>query len=240
MKREFDKKPIPPGALFADSRFSLFYRKLAADADALGFDDFGVVPAGEAATFPLFDRAVKAGQTAGLDYLEADVETRRHPRSVLPSVAAMIIVVISQKRLRDVSTAKRAEILDAFGRPDAAAPRGAIVDYALGVDYHEVARAALKRVQAEHRKFFPDDVSRAAADTAPILEKDWATRADLGICGLNSLTIHPRFGSRFFLGELLVSTPFQTLTGFASPEELAAARAELAPRRKITADFCLT
>ncbi|MBQ2851053.1 MAG: 4Fe-4S binding protein, partial [Thermoguttaceae bacterium] len=58
---------------------------------------------------------------------------------------------------------------------------------------------------------------------APLLEKDWAVRAGIGFCGLHSLVVSPRLGSRLFLGELLVSTSFAETTGFATPEALRGA-----------------
>lgn len=217
--------------------FSSFYLELRAAADALGIDDFGFAPIGDAATFEIFADAVRRGATGGLAYLENDVEARRSPLSVSPTARTLIVVVLSQARLRRESqnaTATLFESLDAL-QADAnppfasssrsnAAERGALVEYGVALDYHDVLRRTLKRLQTFFRTRFPNATTRAAVDTAPLLEKDWAVRAGLGFCGLHSLLTHRRFGSRLFLGELLVSTPFVELTGFSTPETFQAAR----------------
>ncbi|WEJ61776.1 tRNA epoxyqueuosine(34) reductase QueG [Thiomicrorhabdus lithotrophica] len=74
--------------------------------------------------------------------------------------------------------------------------------YALGKDYHKLIR---KRLQALANKIaeVTDDFSyRAFADSAPVLERPIAEKAGLGFIGKNSLIIHPRAGSWFFLGEI--------------------------------------
>ncbi len=216
--------------------FSPFYRDLRANADALGIDDFGFAPVGSAATFDVFADAVRRGATAGLSYLENDVEARRDPRSVSPTARTLIVVVLSQARLRresQTATAALFEALDALSRErrndanieiSGVSERGSVVEYGALLDYHDVLRRTLKRLRAFVEARFPNATARAAVDSAPLLEKDWAVRAGLGFCGLNSLLTTRRFGSRLFLGELLVSTPFAELTGFPTPEALQAAR----------------
>jgi len=45
---------------------------------------------------------------------------------------------------------------------------------------------------------------RCFVDSAPVLERDWAKRAGIGWVGKNTLTIHPRAGSYYFLAELII------------------------------------
>ena len=44
---------------------------------------------------------------------------------------------------------------------------------------------------------------RAFVDSAPVLERDWAKRSGLGWIGKNTLLIHPKAGSYYFLAELI-------------------------------------
>lgn len=56
-------------------------------------------------------------------------------------------------------------------------------------------------------------------DTAPIFERELATRAGLGWAGKHTLMIHPRYGSYFLLGTIVTTLPMQTseLAGFPAP-----------------------
>lgn len=210
-----------------------------AELDALGF-----APVGPASTFELFADRVQKGTCAGLPYLEENVEARRDPRSVLPSAQTLVVVALSERRLRAESedaTRTLAAELEPIAPPPATAPNaplsGAVVPYAACLDYHDVLKRKLKRLRAFFLDRFPNAEARAVVDTAPLLEKDWAVRAGIGFCGFHSLVVSPRLGSRLFLGELLVSTPFSETTGFASPEELRAALG--LPEPTLLANRCL-
>ncbi len=49
------------------------------------------------------------------------------------------------------------------------------------------------------------DVSgRVFVDSAPVLERDWARRSGLGWVGKNTLLIHPKKGSYYFLAEIIL------------------------------------
>jgi epoxyqueuosine reductase len=76
--------------------------------------------------------------------------------------------------------------------------------YAYGVDYHYVVKDKLK----ELFQFIQDEIGevdgRMFTDSAPVLEKAWATKSGLGWRGKNNLTIHPKVGSFFFLAELIL------------------------------------
>ncbi|MEM9660755.1 MAG: tRNA epoxyqueuosine(34) reductase QueG [Planctomycetota bacterium] len=50
---------------------------------------------------------------------------------------------------------------------------------------------------------------RAFTDTAPVSERELASRAGIGWVGKNTLVIHPRIGSWFFLGGILTTLPLE-------------------------------
>jgi len=74
--------------------------------------------------------------------------------------------------------------------------------YALGKDYHKLLRKRLQALAEKISLEVHDFQYRAFTDSAPVLERPIAEKSGLGFTGKNSLIIHPRAGSWFFLGEL--------------------------------------
>lgn len=80
--------------------------------------------------------------------------------------------------------------------------RAYVSRYALGRDYHKVIRNKLKHLIKQIHQLHPNAACRAFVDSAPVLERPIAEKAGLGFIGKNSLIIHPRAGSWFFLAEI--------------------------------------
>ena len=76
--------------------------------------------------------------------------------------------------------------------------------YAYGKDYHLVIKEKLKHFLAEIRTQIGQVDGRCFVDSAPVMERDWAKYAGLGWTGKNTLLIHPKAGSIFFLAELIL------------------------------------
>ncbi|MEO6133054.1 MAG: tRNA epoxyqueuosine(34) reductase QueG [Saprospiraceae bacterium] len=79
-----------------------------------------------------------------------------------------------------------------------------ISKYAYGQDYHKVVRRKLKELVSELRTVVGDFKGRVFVDSAPVMERDWAKRSGQGWIGKNTLLIHPKKGSYFFLAELIL------------------------------------
>lgn len=210
------------------TRLSDFYFELRTHARALELDDIGFAPVGVARTYEIFAASAAAGHCADLTYLTDDLEKRRSPLSVLPDAKTLIVAALSEPKLRAASAEAKKALLDSpelrNGSPTAV---GNTLDYAVGLDYHDVLRKRLKALTKVLQARFPDASTRAVVDTAPLLEKDWAKTAGLGFVGLNSLLVSPELGSRLFLGEILTSVDFSTLTGCRDLAEYIEARNEL-------------
>jgi epoxyqueuosine reductase len=81
--------------------------------------------------------------------------------------------------------------------------------YAYGEDYHKVVRRKLKALVSDLKKEIGDFNSRVFVDSAPVLERDWAKRSGQGWIGKNTLLIHPKKGSYFFLAEIILDVEFE-------------------------------
>ena len=204
---------------------SSLYLALEQKAFSLGLSALGVAASGPARTFDLFAQCVVKGQCADLTYLTDDVELRRSPTSVLHDARSVIVVALSERTLKEESRDATAEI---YSSPELqsskeGAPVGRASGYATCLDYHDLLKKKLRALSHYLKAQFPAASIRATVDTAPILEKNWAYEAGIGFVGLHSLVIHPKLGSRFFLGELLVSIDFEKLTGLPDRESYLAA-----------------
>jgi epoxyqueuosine reductase len=85
-----------------------------------------------------------------------------------------------------------------------------LAQYAYGQDYHYVLKAKLRQLM----EFIQEEIGavdgRAFVDSAPVLERDWARRSGVGWVGKNTLLIHPKAGSYFFLAELIIDLELAT------------------------------
>lgn len=91
---------------------------------------------------------------------------------------------------------------------DPAAPK--IAQYAYGEDYHHVLKSKLRTLMERLREEVGAVEGRVFVDSAPVMERDWAARAGLGWLGKNTLLIHPKAGSYYFLAELIIDLELAT------------------------------
>ena len=164
--------------------------QLLAAAKELGFELCGVVESDTPAHFDAFERWLQTGMNAGMEHFVRHFEARKHPEALLPGVRSILMLGVSY-----------AKVLES--EPHPIRQLSGIVEYARGTDYHRWIRQRLEVLTEKHRELFPDGRCRGTVDTAPILEKEYATAAGLGTIGKNTLLIHPTFGSKLFLAAFL-------------------------------------
>jgi len=168
-------------------------------ARELGFNLIGLTPARPAPHLAAYLRWVEAGRHGAMAYLarEDRLARRRDLNVILPGVRSLVIVGLDYHTV----SPPPAWVNDPA--------RGRIAAYAWGQDYHALMTPRLATLAEWLRSQSLDALQwRAYVDTGALLERDHAQQAGLGFIGKNTLLIHPRRGSDFFLGEILTTAEF--------------------------------
>ncbi len=163
-------------------------------AFAHGFTLFGIAPATEADGFDRFAGWLDAGHAGEMDYLHEKRDQRRHPSSILPSVCTVVMLGFSY-----------GEVPSSESRVPSSETGTRVARYAHGSDYHRFLWDKLNDLAAWLEAEVPGCRAKGAADSAPLLERDFARRAGLGWFGKNTMLIDKHRGSFFFLAALLTS-----------------------------------
>lgn len=90
-----------------------------------------------------------------------------------------------------------------------------ISKYAWGKDYHEIIREQLSQFLAKIKLSIGDIQGRGFVDSAPVLERSWATRSGAGWIGKNGNLITKHSGSFFFIATLIVDIDLEYDDPFA-------------------------
>ena len=173
--------------------------RAVAEARALGFEMAGVVTRGDSEHMAHLRRWLDSGLHGTMDYLaRTDAVTRRGDLDrTLPGFRSALVVAHSYAD-------------DEPATPPVPPSRAIIARYARGRDYHHVIADRLDtlahRLEVLAGRPFR---RRVHVDTGPVLERELALRAGLGWFGRNTMLIHPRRGSYFFLGVLLTDLALQ-------------------------------
>ncbi len=163
------------------------------EAHKLGFDLVGLAQAGpfEETQARLLEH-IEQGRIAGLAWFNAErARFSCDPANLLPGVRSIISLGMSY-----LNEAVEPEVIP--GRP-----RGKVARYAWGQDYHTVLKARMEKLFERLKAHTGQTEARLLVDTARIVDRSAAQRAGLGFWGKNTNLINRRFGSYFFLAEIL-------------------------------------
>ncbi len=165
----------------------------------LGFDYCGIAKAVQ-----LDDDAIRleawlnAGMHGSMQYMENYFDLRIDPARLVPGAKSVITLLLnyypSQLQID-------------------ASPK--IAKYAYGQDYHEVIREKLKALLAMMKEDIGEINGRGFVDSAPVLERSWATRSGLGWIGKNGNLLNKQSGSFFFIATLIVDIELEYDDPFA-------------------------
>jgi epoxyqueuosine reductase len=167
--------------------------RLKAEARALGFCLVGIARGTEADHFGDYQAWLDAGNHGAMEYLAEQGQARRHPESILTDVRSVVIVGMDD-------TVPRADDPVQHWPVNEGPNTGKVARFALGRDYHQAIWRRLDRLQDWLKRELPGLRCRGVADTAPLLERDFARRAGLGWVGKNTMLINKHRGSYIMLG----------------------------------------
>lgn len=158
------------------------------EAVSLGFSACGIAPAGVLAEDGVrLDSWLDKGYHAGMNYMQNHTRQRVNPELLVENAKSVVVFLYNYypSKMMDPNSSYL------------------ISSYAYGRDYHEVIREKLNLLIVKLKEQVPDAAARGFVDSAPILERAWATHAGLGWVGKNSMLISRRNGSYFFIAELI-------------------------------------
>lgn len=167
---------------------------------SLGFDNCGIAKAA-----PLNDDAKRLerwlnnGFHGEMKYLENHFELRTDPTKLVPGAKSVITLMFNY-----------------FPEKKQSKDQPLIAKYAYGKDYHSIIREKLHAFIYQMNDQIGHIEGRGFVDSAPVLERSWASKSGLGWIGKNGNLINKKQGSFFFLAvlitdlELTSDNPFQT------------------------------
>lgn len=139
-----------------------------------------------------YRRWIAAGHHAGMEWMTRRLEERDDPARLLPGARSALVVALQYHPLEGEDEATG----DLWPR---------VARYAHGRDYHDIMGRRLKKLAARIRDAFPEAQTRPYVDTGPILERELAARAGIGVPGKHTNLLHRHWGSWFLIGEVLLT-----------------------------------
>ena len=164
------------------------------EAASLGFGACGIAPATRLTEDETHLKGwLQKGFHSGMDYMRKHAELRINPELLVENAKSVIVFLYNYSPLEMMG--ENSPYL--------------ISAYAYGRDYHEVIREKLNILIIKLKEKVEEISIRGFVDSAPVLERAWATRAGLGWIGKNSMLISKRNGSYFFISELITDVELE-------------------------------
>lgn len=162
-----------------------------------GFSRAGVCRLEKSEQNELFRRWLERGDHASMAWLEKYPEKREDPATLLEGAKSALCVALQYWPLEGED-------------PPTGDLWPKVARYARGRDYHELMSKSLRRLGERIEAAFPGTTTRGWVDTGPILERELAARAGLGVQGKNTNLLQRGGGSYFLLGELFTTLELES------------------------------
>ncbi|MER3472145.1 MAG: tRNA epoxyqueuosine(34) reductase QueG [Chitinophagaceae bacterium] len=129
---------------------------------------------------------LRNGRHGDMQYMENHFDLRVDPKKLVPGAKSVITLLKNYYPKEEIQSELK------------------VSKYAYGKDYHKVIRAALKIFLQELQAKIGEINGRGFVDSAPVLERAWATKSGLGWIGKNGNLITKQSGSFFFIATLII------------------------------------
>ena len=130
---------------------------------------------------PRLEKWLREERHGKMTYMENHFDKRLDPRLLVPGAKSVISLLLNY-----YTDKKQVE-----GTPK-------ISKYAFGTDYHFVIKDKLSKLFKTIQKHIGEINGRVFVDSAPVMDKVWASRRGLGWIGKNTNLISQKGGSFFF------------------------------------------
>ncbi len=158
-------------------------------AKDLGFLSCGIAKASFLSEeAPKLEQWLQQGRHGKMTYMENHFDKRLDPTLLVPGAKSVVSLLLNYHSEEKQS--------------DPEAPK--ISTYAYGQDYHTVIKEKLTQLMIYLREEIGEIEGRVFVDSAPVMDKAWASRAGLGWVGKNTNLISKQVGSFFFIAELII------------------------------------
>ena len=136
------------------------------------------------------------GYASGFE--ESDIDLRVDPKLSMPTARSIIAIAVGYpNKLKGAPRSIRGDRRGMFARAS------------WGQDYHTIMRKRLDKLSEYIQERVPDVEMMSMVDTGVLSDRAVAERAGLGYTGRNGFVINPDLGTWTYLGEMLVSIPFE-------------------------------
>jgi epoxyqueuosine reductase len=153
----------------------------------LGFDYCGISTADFLAEeAPRLEQWLAQGKHGTMDYMQNNFDKRLDPRKLVHGAKSVVSLLYNYHNP------------EKFGEN---APK--IAQYAYGEDYHTVIKQKLFEMVSDLQQQIGAFDYRVFTDSAPVMERAWATKSGLGWIGKNTQLINKKNGSFFFIAEII-------------------------------------
>ena len=141
---------------------------------------------------PRLEKWLREERHGKMTYMENHFDKRLDPRLLVPGAKSVISLLLNY-----YTDKKQVE-----GTPK-------ISKYAFGTDYHFVIKDKLSKLFKAIQKHIGEINGRVFVDSAPVMDKVWASRSGLGWIGKNTNLISQKGGSFFFIAELILDVELE-------------------------------